>query len=89
MDSFELQLGERFTALWLWSGPSGAGVPNYRAGAIRLSTSLVRSPMCALLKPASQAMGCVRFWRCKSQLLSHTLPPGLVVESITLLLLTH
>lgn len=44
MDSFALQPGERFTALWLWSGPSGAGVPNYRAGAIRLSTSLVRSP---------------------------------------------
>ena len=45
MDSFDLQPGERFTALWLWSGPSGAGVPNYRAGAIRLSTSLVRSPL--------------------------------------------
>ena len=44
MESFALAPGERLTALWLWSGPSGAGVPNYRAGAIRLSTSLVRSP---------------------------------------------
>jgi len=43
VESFTLAPGERLTALWLWSGPSGAGVPNYRAGAIRLSTSLVRS----------------------------------------------
>lgn len=44
VESFTLAPGERLTALWLWSGPSGAGVPNYRAGAIRLSTSLVRPP---------------------------------------------
>ncbi|KAK9832522.1 hypothetical protein WJX81_005056 [Elliptochloris bilobata] len=43
VESFEFQPGERLTALWLWSGPSGAGVPNYRAGAIRLSTSLGRT----------------------------------------------
>ncbi len=43
MESFAFAPGERLTALWLWSGPSGAGVPNYRAGAIRLSTSLVRA----------------------------------------------
>ena len=43
MESLAFAPGERLTALWLWSGPSGAGVPNYRAGAIRLSTSLVRS----------------------------------------------
>ena len=43
MESFAFAPGERLTALWLWSGPSEAGVPNYRAGAIRLSTSLVRA----------------------------------------------
>ena len=55
MDSFALQPGERFTALWLWSGPSGAGVPNYRAGAIRLSTSLV--PLHSRASPHSLLAG--------------------------------